>query len=449
MEDRLTEQSVGVNDRPINAMPTKQLFIDMLTRDIPLIPAILDLVDNCVDGARRVAGDGPYEDYWVRLALSHEQLRIADNCGGISVEIAEKYAFRFGRDESSPSLRHSIGQFGVGMKRAIFKIGNEFRVASRTPTTSFVVRESIPAWAQKKEWHFRFESLEEDQDVRQDAVGTKLTVSDLHADVASEFQQEHFRNRLREELRSKLTGPITQRLAISLNGRPIHSNPLELIDKRELAPAYATHHYPSDNDRRVTAQFFAGLADADPPSAGWHVFCNGRLILEGDKTSVTGWGESTEDTRIPRFHGQYNQFRGYAYFDSDNAGLLPWNTTKTGLDLDSSVYRGSKLHMRTLMRPVIDFLNRLKAEKEESDSGPLQALLDNARKSELVKVKTRDRFVVPRFTPQVPTPAVQRIQYDVPVDKGKAVKRCLGAKTWVAVGKGTFNYFFDAEISDE
>ena len=448
MEDRLPELSVGVRDRPIDAMPTKQLFIDMLTRDISLIPAILDLVDNCVDGARRQAGDGPYDDYWVRIALSDQELRIADNCGGMSVEVAEKYAFRFGRDENTPVLPHSIGQFGVGMKRAIFKIGDEFRVESCTPTARFVVLENIPAWAEREEWKFRFASLEEDRDFPQDAVGTILTVSNLHADVARAFEQEHFRNRLREELRSKLTGPITNHLAISLQGRPIHSDPFELVDKRELAPARAEYHYPSDDDPQVSAQFFVGLADGDPPSAGWHVFCNGRLILEGDKTSVTGWG-STEDTRIPRFHGQYNQFRGYAYFDSDDAGLLPWNTTKTGLDLDSSVYRASKLHMRRLMRPVIDLLNKLKAEKEATDSGPLQALLDKATRSELAKVKTRERFVVPKFTPQVKTPAVQRIQYDVRQNKAKAVKRYLGAPTWVAVGKTTFKYFYDAEIGDE
>ena len=448
MEDSLTKPSVGAEGRPINAMPTKQLFIEMLTRDISLIPAILDLVDNCVDGARRQVGEGPYDGYWVRLELSEKEIRIADNCEGMSVDIAENYAFRFGRDEHSPSVPHSIGQFGVGMKRAIFKIGNEFRVESCTPESRFVVRQNIPEWAQNEEWQFRFATLEEDRVFSSDVVGTKLTVSNLHSDVADKFGQEYFRNRLREELRSKLVGPISKSLAISLNGRPVNSNPLELINKSELAPAYLKHHYPSDDDRRVTAQFYAGLADRDRPAAGWHVFCNGRLILEGDKTSVTGWG-SKEDTGIPRFHGQFNRFRGYAYFDSDDARLLPWNTTKTRLDQDSAVYRASRLHMRILMRPVIDFLNQLKTEKEASGMGPLQALLNDAHQSELREVKTRDMFVVPKLKKKVKTPAVQRIQYDVPLDRAKEVRQCLGANTWVAVGKDTFKYFYDAEIGDE
>lgn len=45
------------NDNPmrINASPTKELFIFMLTRDVQLSRAIIDLVDNCVDGANRLA----------------------------------------------------------------------------------------------------------------------------------------------------------------------------------------------------------------------------------------------------------------------------------------------------------------------------------------------------------------------------------------------------------
>ena len=37
------------------ASPTKQFFVSMLTRDISLADAILDLVDNCLDGALRLA----------------------------------------------------------------------------------------------------------------------------------------------------------------------------------------------------------------------------------------------------------------------------------------------------------------------------------------------------------------------------------------------------------
>jgi len=64
----------------IDAMPTKELFIEMLTRDISLIPAIVDLVDNSTDGAKRLKGDDSYSDLNVRLSLDADEFKLSDNC---------------------------------------------------------------------------------------------------------------------------------------------------------------------------------------------------------------------------------------------------------------------------------------------------------------------------------------------------------------------------------
>ncbi len=58
----------------IKASPTKELFIYMMTRDIPLIRAILDLVDNSVDGATRMQPCGDYSKFWVRIECTKEHL---------------------------------------------------------------------------------------------------------------------------------------------------------------------------------------------------------------------------------------------------------------------------------------------------------------------------------------------------------------------------------------
>ena len=41
----------------VDASPTKEFFIKMLTRDIALEDAILDLLDNCLDGIVRIKGN--------------------------------------------------------------------------------------------------------------------------------------------------------------------------------------------------------------------------------------------------------------------------------------------------------------------------------------------------------------------------------------------------------
>jgi hypothetical protein len=72
----------------------------MLTRDISLADAILDLVDNCLDGALRIAngGDVDYSQHFVEISLSDEFFSIQDNCGGIPRDVARNYAFKMGRE---------------------------------------------------------------------------------------------------------------------------------------------------------------------------------------------------------------------------------------------------------------------------------------------------------------------------------------------------------------
>src|SRR5688500_7090000 len=108
-------------DDLIDAMPTKSYFVDMFTKDIPLEQAVLDLVDNSVDGAKAMKGTGnrPFEERKVVIEFDRERFRIWDNCGGFSKERARKYAFRFGRPPGAGRIANSIGQFGVGMKRAL------------------------------------------------------------------------------------------------------------------------------------------------------------------------------------------------------------------------------------------------------------------------------------------------------------------------------------------
>ena len=441
----------------IDAMPTKELFIDMLTRDIGLIPAIIDLVDNSADGAKRDQGQDNLKNYWARVEISRDEFKVSDNCGGISVETAKKYAFRFGRPPDAPFVKHSVGQFGVGMKRAIFKMGRKFRVESTTRTSRFVVDVDVSAWAREKKWRFAFAELDERTKHSADEVGTTIIVTDLRTDVAKSFAEDSFKTELRNELQVRLQDPISRGLATTLNKVPINAEPMTILSDPRLAPAYKALKYPEKNAKPVSVELYCGIGRSasrseERAAAGWHVFCNGRLILEGDKSDVTGWGAETDDFYIPGFHGQYNNLRGFAYFDSDDPARLPWNTTKTGLNTDSPVYRAVKLEMMQLMRPVIDFLNRLKEEKQEKDDpeekGPLENIIESAKPVAIDDVETRNVFTSPviKKKPADTGPTMQRIQYDAPLDKVLAVKKALRVWSYKDVGIGTFDYFYNAEV---
>jgi len=426
--------------RVVDASATKELFIEMITRDIALVPSIVDLVDNCADGARRMRGNASYQGLAARLDISASEFRLSDNCGGMSVDLARNVAFRFGRPPNTPPLKHSIGQFGVGMKRAIFKIGKYFRVESTTASSRFVIEQDVVAWAKIPEWEYEFRELEEDGRFNSTQQGTTITITELHDGVAAEFALQDFVPQLKQEIKSRLRDPIARKLAITINAIPVDSEPLTLLASKELAPAYKELRFSATGAKPVTVRLFCGL---------------GRLILEGDKTPATGWSAEIDDVSLPAFHGQYNHLRGYAYFDCDDPGRLPWNTTKTGFNMDSSVYRAARLEMMKMALPVKTFLDRLKEEKSakakagSDEPGPLQSLLLSARPGDIHKIDTRPTFDLPTAkAKKVTGPIMQKIQYDEPLKRVQEVRSALKARSWKEVGEKTFEYFYKAEVGE-
>ena len=129
----------------INTMPTKAFFVEMLVRDILLERAILDLVDNSVDGAKRLRPASPmnFDKLVVTIEMGANQFKISDNCGGFDINTATSYAFRFGRPAEADQTPYSIGQFGVGMKRALFKFGHWFSVKSATATERWAIEVDV------------------------------------------------------------------------------------------------------------------------------------------------------------------------------------------------------------------------------------------------------------------------------------------------------------------
>src|SRR5262249_28542777 len=119
--------------------------------------AILDLLDNCVDGVVRerkaeskaatAATNGkPYQGFRADIKVDTERFEISDNCGGIPQDIAENNAFMFGRpDVSRDADIETVGMYGIGMKRAMFKMGRHSIVMSQPSTGPYKV-EIPPEW---------------------------------------------------------------------------------------------------------------------------------------------------------------------------------------------------------------------------------------------------------------------------------------------------------------
>ena len=437
----------GTNtDTAINAHPTKDFFIFMLVKDIGLLRAIIDLIDNSVDGAKRLRPNGDFSGLHVSLNVAGDSLSIEDNCGGIPVEVARKYAFRFGRPHDMPDTIRSVGQFGVGMKRSIFKLGRQAHIESTSTDGGFVVDINVDEWlVDPDNWNFEFSQLTPSTGGQEATeFGTLVRVDLLHDSVSKDFALENFQSRLKSEIEQAHQNSIERGLVIRVNGIPLRSIPSQLLHSEELQPAHKQLEFGADGDK-VVVDIYCGIAEGNPSVAGWTIYCNNRMVVNADQTETSGWGEGQGKT-IPKYHNTFARFRGYVYFDSAVTRHLPWNTTKTGVDIDSDFYQSVRLEMITLMRPVLDFLNQLASERTEDagDPGPLESSVLDAKPARVESIQKSVPFTAPKRVPRQ-EPDMGRIQYSKPLSEIYAIQGALGVNTYKEVGEKTFEYFLRME----
>ncbi|RYG58234.1 MAG: hypothetical protein EON56_00265 [Alphaproteobacteria bacterium] len=436
------------DETKVEASPTKRFFVDIMTRDILIGEAIQDLIDNCIDGAKRLrpsVGES-YEGLEVSISTSKEAFELSDNCGGIPLDVARKYAFRFGRAKGFDETEGSVGQFGVGMKRALFKLGRHFSVSSRTEDAAFDIVVDVDAWVDDDiNWDFNITQLDKSARALAD-TGTTLKAWELETGVSELFARDTFTAALKNEIRVRQQEAMSRGLRFNVNDEAIIPLEWTLLSSGEaLAPAHVRYSDDIGGTAPLTMRLYAGIGSSSPAAAGWYVFCNGRCILEADQSEVTGWSEASEDVAIPKYHGQFARFRGYAFLDSRDASLLPWNTTKTGIDLETDAYRRLKPRLIAATRPIIDFLNALDGEKEFEDKD--RVLTEVVRQATSLSLEALpERRVFAASPPREKGPPLTRVSYQKPKAEIEALAEVFGVKKPKEVGELSFDYAYSEQV---
>ena len=362
----------------VNAKPVKAFFVSMLTRDITLEDAILDLIDNCVDGALRIINPQNisaknYSNYRVNITFSEDSFKIEDNCGGIEKKVLTSYAFRMGRPSDSPQDKNmpTVGVYGIGMKRAIFKMGKSCRV--RTQHAGQACELSIDnKWLlDENKWEIPL-SEEEPSDIN----GTTIEISDLFPGIKDSFSKANtiFLDDLTKKIATTYALILDNGFEIIINGTKVSSRGVKFaIDcvtpKKEKILPYIF----KGTIGKVKVFLVVGLTkplstpdDENGPyskeDAGWTIICNDRVIVYCDKTELTGWGERP----IPKYHSQFRAISGIVEFYSEDAKALPTTTTKRGIEAGTPLFSQIRVKMREGLKYFIDYTNSWKGKESES-----------------------------------------------------------------------------------
>ncbi|WP_444460087.1 hypothetical protein [Rhodobacter capsulatus] len=466
------------NQREAQTKPSKSFFVSMLTRDIDLRDAILDLLDNCIDGAVRSGaaksvGDLPYGGYRAELTLSAKSFALIDNCGGIPIGTARNRAFRLGRppkEEPMDGDGKTVGVYGIGMKRAIFKMGRDATVRS-SGKDPFEVRIDAD-WLDTDDWKpLKLADYKPTPGVES---GTQIVVEDLYPTVARDLSSKDWIERFRKYVADHYALIIAKGFEVVIKAEGISEMPVRAA---EFALAVTgklggggvqPFIYRGEVDG-VSVRVIAGLlrkplnsqeieaADnehAEKSAAGWTIACNDRVVVSRDRTFLTGWGTGG----VAQYHGQYSVIAGIALLYADDVEKLPLTTTKRGLDGSSAVYARVLDIMRDATMKLTSFTNNFKTDedrKELLEEAPPRPLAELRAYDDLRTVTHGNLKGFEISVPDLPKPSRRRRAPRVSFEVAKAELDALREffenddLTDNEVGRSSFDYALDAaEYSD-
>ncbi|MDD4736282.1 MAG: ATP-binding protein [Kiritimatiellae bacterium] len=436
----------------VDATPVKSFFVEMLTRDIDLTDAMLDLLDNCVDGILRSSkvnkkSKMPYIGFKAEITFDKDHFMIHDNCGGIPWGL-HTYAFRMGSaDKKRDSKIATVGTYGIGMKRALFKMGSRSLITTQNGTDSYDV-EISPEWIADQEM-WRIPTKKSAKRMKND--GTTIIISELNDGVATAFgkNRESFEANFRHYISTHFAFILNKGFSVIVNGTSVVPRPTELLFDPSasgikpyifeatvegvdifLAVGF-TQALPSEQSvekEQIDGASYTSL------NAGWTVICNDRAVLYCDKTELTGWGVSG----VPRYHTQFIAISGIVEFRSNDASKLPMTTTKRGIDASSNLYLQVKDYMRAGMLQFIQYTNNWKGRQEEAKkhiakarSLPLSELKKKATAVKMNPVRKVQGGDAKQFKPALPkaptTSPYKRISFTKHLDQIETVRNYVEA----------------------
>jgi Histidine kinase-, DNA gyrase B-, and HSP90-like ATPase len=327
--------------------PAPAYIFGYLTADVQSAACIFDLIDNSIDAARAVMspkkGKGlpaNYKGFEIKLILSADIVRIEDNCSGISESSFADTVFRSGMKSAH---EYGIGHFGVGLKRAILKLGNRCVIETDDGKSTLKLE-------------FTRDQLENAVDFQLPATKspssgstyTTIEVTNIPDDIKRDLVATRWKDALIDNIGRRYGLFIKKGLVITVGGakvtpfspQPVQNKYIALQHEKFVSHGVEVEILAGVHERYRFGKTAKGNIGADPnnlivhreiaPEFGWYVVCNDRVIVLHDQTAKTGW--------TTNWHNEYGGFVGWVHFRSQDPSLLPWDTRKTDIIDNHEVY---------------------------------------------------------------------------------------------------------------
>lgn len=341
---------------------------DTLTQDITPLESLFDLIDNSIDAARdhlltttkplldAYGLPSDYSEYAIHIRIDENSIRILDNCLGIEEVVLSKKAFRVA-DLSEHAF--GIGHYGLGLKRSLLKFGTDYAMSTDTGEIAFSMR-----FSNDNLGGTRSGKLTADQYPTSGKRKTLFSVSSLKSAVKYEIRDKTWFDNAVKHLSVRYAPYVSKGLKITVRSI-LHKEFLEIdgviptLRTDARLPIERRHRNMDGVDVFIDAgihhsHFFSGEeghsisnSRAITPEFGLYFICNDRVIIAASSSNEHGW-------KTNKWHSEYNGFVCLIRFVSAAPQKMPWNTAKTALKTDSTLF----LQVKEELQPIADFYRK-------------------------------------------------------------------------------------------
>ena len=364
--------------------PAKEYLVNGMTKDVTIEECIFDLIDNSIDAYPDHTGEivSDYKQYTINLKIQRNLFSINDTGKGICLHLLKTDTLRFGTKTNHHTT--SIGYYGIGLNRAIFKLGRKINLVTETASERSSLFLDVSKFLQDNDtWLLPIETQ-----ALTEKTGTFIEIKDLNKEVNDNFGDNDWISEFKNDISLRYSEFIKKNLIIILNDNPIpkvnpeikkisdfkyikkeysYNNIKIIIEGGQSSQHSFTYEKSYDKDKNATLK-----------ESGWFVYCNDRAVKLFDKSSDTGWDAKQ--------HTQHAGFIGKVFFIG-NAGILPWNTSKTDVDLNNEIYKNALEKMRALFKSWTKHTSKVrKKDRFISEENPIvsnQQQLDLSNQQQL------------------------------------------------------------------
>lgn len=315
----------------IKAAFTKEFAIGAMRKDVTIKAAIFDLIDNSIEAA---IINGGVRGRIISIKTTDDKFMILDDCGGVEPDKINdifKIGYRSG----------SLG-FGIGMKRAIIKLGNKANITSLNANKSFNIFFDINN-CKNAEWDLSVKEIKRESEK---PFGLEISILQLNSEVKTYFKRGEC-NELGQAISRRYRNFINNGLIIKLNGVTVPKYKIkEEADK-------SSPIYKINKNVEVQIKLYSRISSTE--ESGWDVFINNKCVCERERSNEIQW------SRIKKQSGySYKRFVGEVFITGINVRELPVTSTKDRIDFESDI-------MREVIKYMYSFLSMNKDLYKKND----------------------------------------------------------------------------------